>query len=117
MKRNIKVERLNQKPIEQQEIELVERKGIGHPDSVADGLAERPRCVDGAEREASRIGDEQRAVALGQVMDATNADIPPQLGDRGEHLDEMGVAAPLVDRVGPEPGAWEPDDGAHAQAT
>ena len=40
MKRNIKVERLNQKPIEQQEIELVERKGIGHPDSVADGLAE-----------------------------------------------------------------------------
>jgi S-adenosylmethionine synthetase len=26
--------------LEQQEIELVERKGIGHPDSVADGLAE-----------------------------------------------------------------------------
>jgi S-adenosylmethionine synthetase len=40
MKRNIKVERLNQRPIEQQEIELVERKGVGHPDSVADGLAE-----------------------------------------------------------------------------
>ncbi|MGB3921602.1 methionine adenosyltransferase [Methanothrix sp.] len=40
MKRNIKVERLNQRPLEQQEIELVERKGIGHPDSVADGLAE-----------------------------------------------------------------------------
>jgi S-adenosylmethionine synthetase len=40
MKRNIKFERLNQKPIEQQEIELIERKGIGHPDSVADGLAE-----------------------------------------------------------------------------
>ncbi|MCK9406393.1 MAG: hypothetical protein M0Q47_08315, partial [Methanothrix sp.] len=35
MKRNIKVERLNQRPLEQQEIELVERKGIGHPDSVA----------------------------------------------------------------------------------
>ena len=40
MKRNIKVERLNQRPLEQQEIELVERKGIGHPDSVADGLTE-----------------------------------------------------------------------------
>jgi S-adenosylmethionine synthetase len=40
MKRNIKVERLNQRPIEKQEIELVERKGVGHPDSVADGLAE-----------------------------------------------------------------------------
>ena len=45
MKRNIKVERLNQKPIEQQEIELVERKGIGHPDSVADGLAELDRAA------------------------------------------------------------------------
>src|SRR5512137_3088481 len=40
MKRNIKVERLVQKPMESQETELVERKGIGHPDSVADGLAE-----------------------------------------------------------------------------
>jgi S-adenosylmethionine synthetase len=40
MKRNIKVEHLNQRPIEKQEIELVERKGVGHPDSVADGLAE-----------------------------------------------------------------------------
>jgi S-adenosylmethionine synthetase len=49
MKRNIKFERLNQKPIEQQEIELIERKGIGHPDSVADGLAEsisRALCRD-----------------------------------------------------------------------
>jgi S-adenosylmethionine synthetase len=53
MKRNIKVERLNQKPIEQQEIELVERKGIGHPDSVADGLAEsisRALCREYMER-------------------------------------------------------------------
>ncbi len=40
MKRNIKVERLNQRLLEQQEIDVVERKGIGHPDSVADGLAE-----------------------------------------------------------------------------
>lgn len=27
-------------PIEKQQIELVERKGVGHPDSIADGLAE-----------------------------------------------------------------------------
>ena len=40
MTRNIKVEPLSQTPIEKQEIELVERKGIGHPDSIADGLAE-----------------------------------------------------------------------------
>ena len=40
MKKNIFVEKLIQKPIEQQEIEIVERKGIGHPDSISDGIAE-----------------------------------------------------------------------------
>ncbi len=40
MKRNIKVEALQQIPLERQEIELVERKCIGHPDSLADGVAE-----------------------------------------------------------------------------
>ncbi|MDD1673259.1 MAG: methionine adenosyltransferase [Methanomicrobiales archaeon] len=39
-KRNISVETINQTPIESREIELVERKGIGHPDSLADGIAE-----------------------------------------------------------------------------
>ncbi|NYT05008.1 MAG: methionine adenosyltransferase [Methanomicrobiales archaeon] len=40
MTRNIRVETLQQVPIEKQHIELVERKGIGHPDSLADGIAE-----------------------------------------------------------------------------
>jgi len=40
MIRNIRVERIEQTPIEQQQIELVERKCIGHPDSIADGIAE-----------------------------------------------------------------------------
>ena len=40
MARNIKVEKLLQTPVEKQQIELVERKGIGHPDSISDGLAE-----------------------------------------------------------------------------
>jgi S-adenosylmethionine synthetase len=40
MKRNIRVETLQQVPIEKQYIELAERKGIGHPDSLADGIAE-----------------------------------------------------------------------------
>ncbi|MDD1675517.1 MAG: hypothetical protein LUQ17_02385, partial [Methanomicrobiales archaeon] len=31
MKRNISVETINQTPIEKMQIELVERKGIGHP--------------------------------------------------------------------------------------
>ena len=38
--RNIIVETLNQTPIEEQDIEIVERKGIGHPDSISDGIAE-----------------------------------------------------------------------------
>ncbi len=37
---NIFVEELVHTPIEKQLIEIVERKGIGHPDSLADGMAE-----------------------------------------------------------------------------
>jgi len=40
MERNIVVSRLEQRPVSEGEIELVERKGIGHPDSLADGIAE-----------------------------------------------------------------------------
>ena len=39
-KRNIVVEELSLTPVEEQKVELVERKGIGHPDSIADGIAE-----------------------------------------------------------------------------
>ena len=40
MTRNISVEGLDQIPIEKQRVELVERKCRGHPDSLADGVAE-----------------------------------------------------------------------------
>jgi len=40
MSRNIVVEPLSTMHIEKQEVEIVERKGIGHPDSIADGLSE-----------------------------------------------------------------------------
>lgn len=40
MARNITVEELVHTPIEQQGTEIVERKGIGHPDSMMDGIAE-----------------------------------------------------------------------------
>ena len=40
MKRNISVKHLSQTPIEKQKVELVERKCVGHPDSLADGVAE-----------------------------------------------------------------------------
>ena len=38
--RNIIVEKLDQRYIEDRDIEIVERKGIGHPDSISDGLGE-----------------------------------------------------------------------------
>jgi S-adenosylmethionine synthetase len=38
--RNIFVEFPGEKPLAKQDVELVERKGIGHPDSICDGLAE-----------------------------------------------------------------------------
>jgi len=40
MARNIQVEPLRAQHIEDQPVELVERKGLGHPDSIADGVAE-----------------------------------------------------------------------------
>jgi S-adenosylmethionine synthetase len=40
MTRSIIIEEMNQTPIERQQIELVERKCLGHPDSIADGIAE-----------------------------------------------------------------------------
>jgi S-adenosylmethionine synthetase len=39
--RNILIEKLKQPPLEKQRIELVERKGAGHPDSVCDGIMEQ----------------------------------------------------------------------------
>ena len=41
MAKNITVKQLHVEPIEKRETEMVERKGIGHPDSVADGISEQ----------------------------------------------------------------------------
>ena len=38
--RNINIDFPDEKPLVEQPVELVERKGIGHPDSICDGLAE-----------------------------------------------------------------------------
>jgi S-adenosylmethionine synthetase len=43
--RNIQVEPIHRPAVEDQEIEIVERKGLGHPDSICDGIAE---CVSQA---------------------------------------------------------------------
>ncbi|MEK7802896.1 MAG: methionine adenosyltransferase, partial [Deltaproteobacteria bacterium] len=38
MYRNIKIEILKNKPVAEQDVEIVERKGIGHPDSICDAV-------------------------------------------------------------------------------
>jgi S-adenosylmethionine synthetase len=38
--RNVRVEPIDRRAVEDQEVEIVERKGIGHPDSICDGVAE-----------------------------------------------------------------------------
>jgi len=38
---NVKVTPLDTQPVYRQEIEIVERKGIGHPDTICDAIAER----------------------------------------------------------------------------
>jgi len=40
IEKNIKIEFVNREPVEEQEIEIVERKGLGHPDSLCDGIAD-----------------------------------------------------------------------------
>ena len=40
MARNISIEQLNRVPTHKSDVEIVERKGIGHPDSICDGIAE-----------------------------------------------------------------------------
>ena len=41
MSRNIMVECLRQTPLEEQKLEIVERKGLGHPDSICDAIMDR----------------------------------------------------------------------------
>lgn len=47
--RNISIERLHVTPLCEQAIEIVERKGIGHPDSICDGIMEHVSQVLAAE--------------------------------------------------------------------
>ena len=43
--RNIRIQALDRGAVEDQEVEIVERKGIGHPDSICDGIAEAVSCA------------------------------------------------------------------------
>ncbi|MBD3262709.1 MAG: methionine adenosyltransferase [Candidatus Altiarchaeales archaeon] len=56
--KNITVEFLDENPLSKHEIELVERKGVGHPDSICDGLAEA----------VSRALSQEYMKRFGQIM-------------------------------------------------
>nr|WP_317895054.1 methionine adenosyltransferase [Pyrofollis japonicus] len=45
MAKNIVIESVKWQPIEEQQVELVERKGLGHPDTIADAAAEESSRV------------------------------------------------------------------------
>ncbi len=71
MARNIVVDRLVAKYIEEEDVEIVERKGIGHPDSISDGLADavsRALCKEYLERFGSVMhhNTDQTEVVAGQ---------------------------------------------------
>ena len=53
--KNIVVSRLNSRPTDSQEIEFVERKGLGHPDYIADAIAEAA-SVELSKEYLSRFG-------------------------------------------------------------
>ena len=53
--RNITVERSDTAPMNDQPFELVERKGIGHPDTICDSVMEAV-CVDLCREYQSRFG-------------------------------------------------------------
>jgi S-adenosylmethionine synthetase len=42
---NITIEELKQTPVGEQRVELVERKGVGHPDSICDAIMEQVSVV------------------------------------------------------------------------
>ncbi len=63
MARNIVVESVRWQPIEDQAVELVERKGLGHPDTICDAVAEQ------ASRELSRYYIENYGTILHHNLD------------------------------------------------
>jgi S-adenosylmethionine synthetase len=66
IQRNIYVEKVDGLPIEAQPVELVERKGVGHPDSICDAIMEATSvklCREYQER-FGRILHHNREVAV-----------------------------------------------------
>jgi len=63
MQRNIVVEKGKYVPVAEREVELVERKGLGHPDSLIDGI------MEGISRELSKVYIEEFGKVLHHNVD------------------------------------------------
>jgi S-adenosylmethionine synthetase len=67
--RNITVEILDGSPVEDQQVELVERKGVGHPDSKCDAILEKVSVALRAECMAT-LGQIGRAIGKPLIASA-----------------------------------------------
>ncbi|MFB6283441.1 MAG: methionine adenosyltransferase [Halobacteria archaeon] len=88
MDRNIRVDELDGIPVEEKHIELVERKGIGHPDTICDGIAESVM------RELSRAYLDKFGAILHHNTDETQlvaGRSRPEFGDNGAVLQPIYV--------------------------
>jgi S-adenosylmethionine synthetase len=84
---NISIEKVSEDPIESRQIELVERKGIGHPDSISDGIAEsvsRALCKEYLDRFGKILHHNTDEVQL--VAGSSN----PEVGD-GEVIEPIYI--------------------------
>lgn len=107
--KNIVVEEIVGTPVEKQRIEIVERKGIGHPDSLADGMAEaisKGLCKEYLKRFDNVLHhntDECQIVAGSSVSDygSDNIDVPMYVLLVGRATDEFDGQAVPVDDIAP----------------
>jgi S-adenosylmethionine synthetase len=96
--RNIVVERLTYEPVSKNRTELVERKGIGHPDSIADGIAESfsrrlsQMYIESCEGQILHHNVDQNEVSGGQSLPCFGGGEilePPYLLMLGRAIDEV----------------------------
>jgi len=81
--RNILIEELQQLPVEKRMVEVVERKGIGHPDSICDGAMNRV-SVELSKEYIKRFGRVLHHNADKSLLAAGRA----SLAFKGGHIDE-----------------------------
>lgn len=82
---NISIEKVSEDPIESRQIELVERKGIGHPDSISDGIAEsvsRALCREYRER-------------FGKILHHNTDEVQLVAGSSNPEFDDGEVIEPI----------------------